>query len=303
MTRFKIICFYHPSSVVIVDDNAEFLENLPENLSNQSKYTLFDSPETALTYLETQNKASLMQDDFSGKTEDFATGRSLNINFPKIRSLAKNTNRFEVPLVIIVDYDMPQMNGLEFCQKLSGQHKKIMLTAAADHKLAVQAFNDNIIDKFIAKDDPHIFEKIDKAVDELQKSYFAALSTPIVKELSATASFLVNPIFQAFLNNIIQKNNVTEFYLADAMGSFILVNDKNELFWLSVQSDQQIENYLSIFQDEDNAPKEIVNALRQKEKLLCLFSEEDFNQPFENWGNYLYPAHKIEGLNYAYYAF
>ena len=60
---------------------------------------------------------------------------------------------------------------------------------------------------------------------------------------------------------------------------------------------------VSIFQDEDNAPKEIVNALRQKEKLLCLFSEEDFNQPFENWGNYLYPAHKIEGLNYAYYAF
>lgn len=304
MTSPKIICFYHPTSVVIVDDNTVFLENLPENLSDQSKYSLFDAPQKALEYLDGQKKLLLTSDDFAGKTDDLATGKSLNINLPKICSLAENKNRFETPLVVIVDYDMPHMNGLEFCQKLDGQYKKIMLTAAADDKLAVQAFNDGIIDKFIAKDDPNIFEKIDQAVNALQQSYFAVLSMPIVKELSTTpSSFFANPIFQDFLKGFMQKNNINEFYLIDAMGSFLLINNKNERFWLSVQSDQQIENYLQIIQDDDNAPEEIINALDKKEKLLCLFSEEDFNQSVENWGAYLHPAHKIEDLNYAYYAY
>lgn len=179
-----------------------------------------------------------------------------------------------------------------------------MLTAAADHKLAVQAFNDGVIDKFIVKDDPNIFEKIDQAIHALQQSYFETLSTPIVKELSTTpSSFFSNPIFQDFLKSFMRKNNINEFYLVDAMGSFLLINNKNERFWLSVQSDQQIENYLRIIQDDDNAQKEIINALDKKEKLLCLFSEEDFNQPVENWNAYLHPAHKIENLNYAYYSF
>ena len=51
MTSPKIICFYHPTSVVIVDDNTVFLENLPENLSGISQYKLFNFPEKALTYL------------------------------------------------------------------------------------------------------------------------------------------------------------------------------------------------------------------------------------------------------------
>ena len=304
MTSPKIICFYHPTSVVIVDDNTVFLENLPENLSGISQYKLFNFPEKALAYLEEQKKSLLTSDDFSGKTDDLATGKALNINLPKIRSLAENKHRFETPLVIIVDYDMPEMNGLEFCQKLDGQYKKIMLTAAADDKLAVQAFNDGIIDKFIAKDDPNIFEKIDRAVHSLQQSYFATLSTPIAKELTTTpSSFFANPIFQDFLKDFMQKNNINEFYLTDSVGSFLLIDKRNERFWLSVQSDRQIENYLQIIQDDDNAPKEIINALDKKEKLLCLFSEEDFNQPVENWGAYLHAAHKIEGLNYAYYSF
>lgn len=52
----KIICFYHPTSVVIVDDNTVFLENLPENLSDKTHYKLFNFPEKALAYLEDQKK-------------------------------------------------------------------------------------------------------------------------------------------------------------------------------------------------------------------------------------------------------
>lgn len=304
MTNIKTTCFYHPTSVVIVDDNKLFLENLPENLNSQSKYTLFDSPVKALDYLDAQLKLVFTSDDFIGSTDDLASGKSVNVNLPKILSIAENNDRFNIPLVVIVDYDMPQLSGLAFCSKLSNRYKKIMLTAKADDKIAIQAFNDGIINKFISKDDPNVFEKIDQAIHSLQHDFFAELSTPAVKALTTEKySLFSNPIFQDFLKQFMQKNSITEYYLSDAIGSFLLRNQAGERFWLVMQTDQQIENYLQIMREDDNAEEDIIHALNKKEKLLCLLSESDFNQPIKKWRSYLQDAHTIENLNSVYYAF
>lgn len=304
MTTTKPIFFYYPTPVVIVDDNKLFLENLPENLDPNSKYELYESPKKALSLLKKQKKSLLTLEDFIGKTDDFTSEESLNIDLIKIKSLSEKKNHLNNSLVVIVDHDMPEMSGLEFCQKLGDFPKKIMLTAAADHKLAVQAFNDGIIDKFIAKDDPDVFKKIDQAVSSLQRDYFAEISARIVNTITKTTpSFLGNSIFQHFLKKFMRQNHINEFYLIDATGSFLLINKNNERLWLVVQSELQINNYLHIIENDDNPQKAIINALSKKEKLLCLFSEEDFNQPIESWKTYLHPAQKIEKLDGVYYAF
>ena len=227
----------------------------------------------------------------------------MNVDIPKIRTRLQDKHRFKTPTIIIVDHDMPEMSGLEFCQKLNDYPiKKIMLTGAADHKLAVQAFNDGIIHKFIAKDDPNVFEVIDQAVFALQQDYFSELSAQITKNITTTTfSFLSNKAFQDFFADFIKKNHIIEFYLIDPIGSFLLVNHKGERLRLVVQSDQEIENYCQTAEDH-NAPEAILQALTSKEKLLCLFSEEDFNQPIEKWADYLYSTQKIAGIGSGYYA-
>ncbi len=303
MSATKPLCFYYPTTVVIVDDNQTFLESLPDNLSKSATYKLFDSPVNALEFFEHQRQHLPTPEDFLGVTDDLVTGVSLNVNIPKIRTRLQDKHRFKTPTVIIVDHDMPEMSGLEFCQKLNDYPiKKIMLTGAADHKLAVKAFNDGIIQRFIAKDDPNVFEVIDQAVFALQQDYFSELSAQIAKNITTTTfSFLSNKAFQDFFVDFIKKNHITEFYLIDPIGSFLLINDKGEQVRLVVQSDQAIENYCQIAEDH-NAPEDIVKAISNKEKLLCLFSEEDFNQSVNNWETYLHPAYMINGLKDGYYA-
>ncbi|MCD6047072.1 MAG: Response regulator receiver [Gammaproteobacteria bacterium] len=303
MPAIKTLCFYHPTTVVIVDDNKTFLENLPDNLSNATSYKLFDSPVEALAFLEAQRPNLPTPDDFLGMTDDPVTGVSLNVNIPKIHALLQKNDRFKTPAVVIVDHDMPGMSGLEFCRNLKDfPIRKIMLTGEVDHRLAVQAFNDGIIHRFIVKDDPKVFEVIDQAIHELQQEHFLSLSGQIAKNITTTTfSFIGDENFQQFFEKFIKENNIVEFYLIDPIGSFLLVNNKGELIRLVVQSDQEIENYRQTAEDH-KAAKDIIEAIASKEKLLCLFAEEDFNQSVNSWSAYLYPAHKIEEIDGGYYA-
>jgi CheY-like chemotaxis protein len=303
MKNAKLPCFYYPTTVVIVDDNQIFLDNLPSNLSTESFYTLFDSPTEALKFLLGQRNDFLTQEDFFETSDDLSTGIALNINIPKIHMQLYDAKRFKVPSVIIVDHEMPEMNGIEFCRRLSDYPiKKIMLTGVADHKLAIQAFNDGIIHKFILKDDPNVFEAIDEAVHALQHDYFVSLSELIIKNITTTTfSLLEDKVFQEYIFDFVKKNKICEFYLTSATGSFLFLNNSGELIWFVVQSKEQIENYTEVAKDHE-APLDIIQALTNREKLLCLFSEEDYKQPVEKWESYLYPADKIEGLNDIYYS-
>ena len=56
---------------------------------------------------------------------------------------------------------MPDINGIEFCQNLKDKKVfKIMLTAEADSNIAIKAFNDGLINKFILKTTEHLHQGV-----------------------------------------------------------------------------------------------------------------------------------------------
>lgn len=304
MSATKTCCFFYPTTVVIVDDNYAFLENLPDNLEDSINYQLYTSPQKALDDLKSIDNHMQSVDDFLEVTDDLVTGESIGVNIAKIKQLAEDNKRHQIPSVIIVDHDMPEMSGIALCQKLSSfNFKKIMLTGSGEQNLAIDAFNEGIIDKFISKSDPEVFEKINQAVREMQQNYFADMSAPLISSIAAsTATFLKHERFLDFFEKLIAKNNITEFYLQDAMGSFLLKGNKGQYSWLLVQSEQEIDNYLSVAKDHD-ASSEIIDAIANKQKLLCLLTEDDFSQPVSNWNRYLYDMHLIDDAPGYYYAY
>ena len=50
-----------------------------------------------------------------------------------------------------------------------------MLTGNKDHSMAVQAFNEGIIDHFLVKDSPNLIDQLVHSIDKMQKSYFSSL--------------------------------------------------------------------------------------------------------------------------------
>lgn len=302
MCAVKTLCLYHPTTVVIVDDNKAFLESFPDNLPHATHYQLFHSPKAALEFLNQLKTAAPTATDFLGSTVDPSTGETLNIDLAKIQNWHKNSNRHLIPSVLIIDHDMPEMSGFEFCQQLGDYPiKKIMLTGAADHKLAVDAFNDGIINKFVSKDNPDVFTIIDQAIHTLQQEYFAKLSKLVIKNITShTLSFLENPAFQQFFSDLMKAHHIVEFYLIDSVGSFLLMNQQGQQSYFIVQSAKEIAYYQEIAKDQD-ADFTIIDAIASKQQLLCLIHEEDFNQPVSQWHNYLYPAQKIPAVD-GYYA-
>ena len=303
MNNIKLPCYYYPTTVVIIDDNKVFLENLPANLDNKIIYKLFENTVDALQFLETKNNNSPMQKDFLEISDDSSIDNSLFVNIYKIHQRVYDERRFETPAIIIVDYDMPGVSGIEFCKALEAYPiKKIILTGVADHKVATKAFNDEVIHRFILKDDPNVFAMINQAIGDLQSEYFSHLSELISANIATVSisSCLHNAMFHDFFLKLVQENHVIEFYLTDSFGSFLLFDDKKELTRLVVQSMEEIESYYQAAKDHE-ASQEIIRALSDREKLLCLFSEEDYRQSVEKWPAYLYPAHKIPSIDNSYY--
>ncbi|TAK74270.1 MAG: response regulator [Gammaproteobacteria bacterium] len=307
----KLPCFYYPTIATIIDDDSILLENLIANLSNRISYQEFNNPRKALQFLQNQQNVAPHSKEFlhtlTDSSEDIDIdqhGRyAVTINLNNIYNKLYDRNRFNIPSVIIVDHDMPGMKGIELCRELiDSPIKKIMLTGVTDHKLAIDAFNEGIIHQFILKDDPHVFESIDKAIFAMQNHYFADLSETVIKNITAgTFSYLEEKKFMDFFWQFIKDNSIIEFYLIDSIGSFLLLNAKGELVWLIVKSDREIQNDYQIAVGQD-APKDIIQILSKKQKLLFLFSEDDYKQPPEEWYSYLHQANEIKNIQGCYYS-
>lgn len=308
MKNITLPCFYYPTTVTIIDDNEIFLDNFINNLNNDIPYKKFNCPKEALFFLKNQLQISPSSQEFiqlsTHLSDEFIhPGKSIiNINFSDIHNKLYDSNRHNLTSVIVVDHDMPSMNGIDFCKSLINfPIKKIMLTGAADHKVAIKAFNEGIIDKFILKDDPDVFQSIDNAIFELQQEYFSNLSELIIRNITATSySYLENEKFIHFFHNIIQSNNIVEWYLIDSLGSFIFLNKKSELLWLIIKSTYDIESDYQIAQDQ-NANPDIINMLKDKKKLLFLFSEDDYKKPVEKWISHLHNTTTIDEIPDCYY--
>lgn len=309
MSHFKLPCFYHPATVTLIDDDQIFLENLVGNLSDRNLYHLFDNAREALNFLQIKQKHAPNPQDYLKRSKDLSDNDNfleksiVNVNASDIHQIVYNKNRFQTNSVIVVDHDMPDVDGITFCKQFTDSSiKRIMLTGVADHKVAIKAFNEGIIHKFIMKDDPNVFDVLDNAIRESQNEYFSHLSELVIKNItSSTFSYLENPKFINFFSEIVYKYAIVEFYLIDPVGSFILLNENGEIIWLILKSSADFTNDYQIAVDQE-AQTGILDMLKNKQKLLFLFSEGDYRKTVEQWPSHLYHATKMNEIEGCYYS-
>src|SRR5947207_2988322 len=127
---------YHPTNVVLIDDNKNFLDSMMTQLGNKYSCSPYLDPRAALSFLK---------DEYT--LTPFHT-RLVSGDMKKIHHEIYNAQRFNETTVLIVDYCMPRMNGIDFLRKLKDTSMmRILLTGETGVELAVEAFNENLIDK------------------------------------------------------------------------------------------------------------------------------------------------------------
>jgi len=218
-----------------------------------------------------------MPDDTQSMDEDVA----FHINMRALHEEIYSKDRFLDVSVLIVDYYMDEISGIEVCEKLSKHPaKKILLTGGTDkEKIAIEAFNKGIIHRFINKSDPNFTTQLKQAIALLKEAYFRDLASTIYPYIpQKNARLLQNPAYVNFVKNLQEQFNSVEYYLLDNTGSSLFLNGEGVPMWLVVKHKSEMDNYVNVAQEQD-ADENLIKALNKREIMPFFFANEDYQHP------------------------
>lgn len=291
----KLPFWFHPTTTILIDDNQRFLHGVEYTLSKRYLLHSESKPQEALQTIE---KATQV-DNLTGYANIASAVQGDSVDYERLlqnlTAISTDPNRFEIISSVISDYEMPGMNGIEFCKKLSSSPlAKIILTGEADESIAVKAFNAKIIDKFILKNTENLANKLSEILQEAQQNYFLSLSRSLISDKIISThpylAFLASDNFKNTFEAIVEKYNITEYYLLDTNGLFRLMNKEGKHSWLNVLSQTRIDNLLSLIDASDEVPAHLLQQVTSKTHFPCFKNEEDLNLAPCEWEAIMYPV-------------
>lgn len=308
MKHARIPVCYFPTTAFLVDDSKRFLTNISFQLNEQLAYLLFSNPERALYYLQSEYKNNSTINNCLTTSHDIEghplSYHAVNLDVGAIHQEIYNPNRFNDITVLLIDYSMPNIDGIQFCEALQNtRFKKIMLTGEADQNLAVKAFNKGIIDKFILKSDSDLGETINSSIKELQKAFFQEASEGVARPLATEPCYcLEDPAFIKLFETLCKENKIVEYYLIESSGSFLMLDKVGKPHWLIVKNHEELQMYYD-FAEDSKAPKTLLEQIKTGQKIPYFNHINNCQKVSGNdWKAYLHPAQKLVGKQTYYYA-
>lgn len=312
MHKQNISCCYYPTTAVFIDDSKSFLDNILLELDSNINAISFAEPAKAIEYLRSnflpsftnkylrslKNNEQFIEHEYSNVEHGY-----VDVDIFSIHKEIYNPCRFNAATVVVVDYAMPSMNGLELCKSLQGlPFKFVLVTGDVTLDKTIDAFNAGLIQQFILKSSNDFVGKLQNIIHTLQEKQFEEFSDTIIKNLSANRrAGLSDPLVVAFLKNFFKRNNVAEYYLINESGCFLMSDLYGDLSIIVVKDEEEMTEHTNTAIDNYGS-EDIINMLRSREKLLFLCRECDhINITVNNWSSYLYPATKLIGENGNYY--
>ncbi|WP_039913216.1 response regulator [Cellvibrio mixtus] len=299
--KSKIPLYFYPTQIVFVDDNREFLDTLSVTFSKHFNVKSFDDTDAALKYInEHQREAQLIANDekpkLQGDSDAWVKQVLTHQNIKRFDEL-----RIKEVSVLVVDYSMPSMNGIEFCEKIKNSAiKKILLTGYATPTEAVRAFNNNTIHYYLKKNDENMLHELKEAINQLQHSYFNDLSSSLKTEaIDSSTPFFADPKLARYFEEACETLGVSEYYYLINPSRFELRTRDEKTFSCVIYTEEDIQEHVQILQEE-GAPDELYKAIASRNFVPLFHTADGFYEPgMENAILNIHPATRIQGtVNY-----
>ena len=299
MTPLRIPACFHPTRVVLVDDNPAFLKSLQDTLAaHQISCTSFESPLLALQYLSalpTHNPLLTALQQAENKIYEEPLPEHLALM--SLQKISQDPHRHQAITLVISDYDMPEITGDLFFTAFKHPHiKKIMLTGHADYEMAVQLFNQRVIDNFLVKEVFSITEGLPPLVRTLQQQYFTDLCAQVTDTLFTDHPYVLGPDYHHLLTRVLSKHKITEHYTVSKNGSKYLKDAQGQSYHLALATADELAGFLQTA-ELACAPADVLTKLRAKTHMPVLLSPKALKLPPTQWAAYLEPIVKavLEG--------
>lgn len=223
------------STIVFIDDSESFLESIELFFSDRFRLKTFTNPLHALEYI--------------------------------------NKNTEEIVSVVVTDYSMPMMNGVDLSSHIEDTAlHTILLTGEATLSIVVDGFNKGQISKYIQKTDAGFIEKLEETIADLEYQYFISLSDRRQIEVTLESFFESEAMSKQF-KKVCESLDVREFLMIKNPARFSMINAKGERFYLLLMSEYMIKRHL-LAMTEEGAPKEMIEAITKRNRIPWFLTDD-----------------------------
>lgn len=223
----QLTVWYHPSTVVMVDDNLRFLDNVTLELGlEKTSFRLFSRPQNALKFLteDYQLPAAI------APTEEELRNGKLSTSINSIVQQIYNPDRFKLVSVIVVDFAMPGITGTHLAEAIQHlPYKVILLTGEAGQDQVEKLLKTRAIDRNIRKDGHDAIQQLAAAIYELQLEFFAERSAAIANLVPKRTAAFADP-------------QCCEYYLANTNGALIGFDILGNLIFGDISETENIDH-------------------------------------------------------------
>lgn len=156
-----------PKRVMYVDDKGAFLEALRRVMPRTHAQQFLTSPSAAIDRIGREAA------DWKDLERVLSTGDDESVDdallpMKLVTRHFGSASRFNLTSVLIVDYSMPGLTGLDLIRQLNAwPGRKLLLTGEADASVAISAFNEGLIQKFIPKSTGRLYNVLKSSYEEM----------------------------------------------------------------------------------------------------------------------------------------
>lgn len=300
--------YSHPTLTVLVDDSDSFLRSLSFQLDPRLASQTFHDTTAALQWLRKEPHAGCVPLHVNFDMHNLPADQcNVALDLERIYRIGEQRHRFATPSVLVVDYSMPQMNGLEFCEAVAHLPcKKILFTGAADEKIAVSAFNRGLIDRYIKKSDDHALDILEIEIAALQQDYFETQSETLRElVLLHNYNFLGDPALARLVQELYASMGFVEHYIFPNPTGILFLDKHGKASLMIIETELGMYAQYEIARDSD-APPSLMDALLER-RVLPFFSDADGDGMYsrrvgDNWHRYCAAPRVCQGRETYYWA-
>lgn len=255
---------HHPTSVMIIDDNLNFLKATMAMLSDEYMNIIpYDSPNNAINFIENiYNTNQINIKEYIYNYENYCIFAGYKMIYSKLR--------FSLISSIFTDYEMPGITGLDFLKKIKEKDIfKVMLTGIATDTMAQSILEKNLIQYFIRKNNFNFQDEIVHAMElgslKFENKFYESINS-ILKNIN-DIDFILSAKLCDLLNKIIKEKDIIEYYIIDDNGSFLFIDKNNNISSIFVYNKNDYLKLYTKFREifDHNLLSDLVNG----NKIIC----------------------------------
>jgi CheY-like chemotaxis protein len=303
--KSELALCYYPTNVALIDDNEGFLFNLQQLLKvkiPKLKCATFSNPHVALKFTNDLHDEKPRVFPKPDQLRHIAEEVSVLDNLSQSNGLQRSKSKTDEISVVVVDLDMPGINGLEFCRRIQNPNiKKILLTGMSADQEVIQAFNDNEIHYYLKKSDDNMGAILEAAIRRMQRQYFIDITVDFKSEaIDNFAPLFSDPVFADYFEELCESVGVSEYYFQTKPSRYKLTLQDGNQCYLLVYTDEEIQYQLRSLHAE-NAPLALIRQIESRTHVPYFATADGFYIPdILHSGRCLYQANLVHG-NKDYY--